>query len=332
VNLPNLHLGLPVFHPWPPFWALALPLVLGFVAMPWLIGLLARFGMGQRIRAEGPQSHMAKGGTPTSGGLAVMILIFLTVLAVDRSVAILPCLGALVLGGTLGLVDDITTVRTASRGLLARQKIVIQLGIGLGLGLWFTELHQDAQLTPFGTWHMGGLLIPVAALALVAASNAFNLTDGSDGLAPGVIFLAALAVAFAARRLDHHQDVAQVRLMLATAGATGAFLVYNLPPARAFLGGVGSEGLGMLIAATCISTGLLWLLPLIAVVPVLETASVMIQVYVFKSQHGRRFFKMSPLHHHFELTGWSEWRIATSAWGITALAGLFTMFLTRRAA
>jgi phospho-N-acetylmuramoyl-pentapeptide-transferase len=237
----------------------------------------------------------------------------------------------MLLGAALGLVDDVATVRTAARGLLARQKIVIQVVIGLALGYWFLRLHQDAQLTPFGMWRMGALIVPVAALALVASANAFNLTDGSDGLAPGVVLVVALFIALIARHLNHHHDTAQVRLMLATVGAAGAFLVYNLPPARVFMGGAGAEGLGMLLAATCISVGLIWLLPVLALIPVIETASVIIQVYFFK-RDGRRVFKMTPIHHHFHLEGWGEWRVAITAWGLSAAAGVVAMLLTRKAA
>jgi phospho-N-acetylmuramoyl-pentapeptide-transferase len=317
---------------WPPAVALLLPLVLGLLLMPWAIGLLSRHGMGQRIREEGPKSHQAKGGTPTAGGLAVITLVLLTLLFIDRSRSLLPVLAALALGAALGLVDDLVTVRSRAwtRGLLARQKIVVQLAIGLAIGTWLFSMGMDHQVVPLlGTWRMGVLIVPVAALALVAASNAFNLTDGSDGLAPGVILLVALVMALMLRGNGH--QVALVRLLLAVVGAMAAFLVYNLPPARVFLGGVGSEGLGMLLAAAAIAGGLVWYLPLLALVPVLETLSVIIQVYSFKTR-GVRVFRMSPLHHHFQLGGWSEWMVAGSAWAATGLAGTLSLILSRKPA
>ena len=318
-------------QPWPPAVALLLPLVVGVVVMPWAIGLLARHGMGQRIREEGPQSHAVKGGTPTAGGLVVIALVLLTLLVIDRSRSLLPVLAALGLGAALGLLDDLVTVRSRAwtRGLLARQKIVVQLAIGLGIGIWFFAVGLDHQVVPLlGTWRMGVLIVPVAALALVAASNAFNLTDGSDGLAPGVIVLVALGMALMIRLGGHH--VALVRLLLAIVGAGLAFLAYNLPPARVFLGGVGSEGLGMLIAAAAIASGLVWYLPLLALVPLLETLSVIVQVYSFRTR-GKRVFRMSPLHHHFELGGWSEWRVAVSAWLATGVAGTLSYLLRKPA-
>jgi phospho-N-acetylmuramoyl-pentapeptide-transferase len=227
----------------------------------------------------------------------------------------------------------VVTVRSRAwtRGLLARQKIVVQLAIGLGLGVWFLALGMDHQVVPLlGTWKMGILIVPLAALALVAAANAFNLTDGSDGLAPGVILLVALAMALMLKG-QGHQHVAVVRLLLALVGALAAFLVYNLPPARVFLGGTGSEGLGMLLAAAAIASGLIWYLPLLALVPVLETLSVIIQVYSFKTR-GTRVFRMAPLHHHFQLGGWSEWMVALSAWAATGLAGTLSQILNRRPA
>jgi phospho-N-acetylmuramoyl-pentapeptide-transferase len=321
--------GVAHFHPSPPLVALLLPLVAGLLLMPMAIGLLARVGMGQRIREEGPEAHQAKEGTPTSGGLAVIVLVLLTVLLVDRRAELLPVLAALLLGAGFGMFDDIATVRGRSRGLLARQRIVVQAIIGLGIGYWFLALHQDQQMVPLlGSWKMGWLIVPVAALALVAAANAFNLTDGSDGLAPGVMVVIALVLAVMSRNL--HQ-VFLVRLLLATVGGLLAFLVYNLPPARAFLGGVGSEGLGMMIAAASISAGLMWFLPLLALVPVLETLSVVIQVIGFKG-FGRRLFRMSPLHHHFQLGGWNEWSVALAGWAASSAAGTIGLLLVRRTA
>jgi phospho-N-acetylmuramoyl-pentapeptide-transferase len=312
--------------------ALLLPLVVGLVVMPWAIGVLSRHGMGQRIREEGPSSHQAKGGTPTAGGLIVIALILVTLVFIDRSRSLLPVLAALGLGACLGLVDDLVTVRSRAwtRGLLARQKIVVQGAIGLAIGVWFWRLGLDHQVMPLlGTWKMGFLIVPVAGLALVAAANAFNLTDGSDGLAPGVVLLVALVTALMLRHNGGH--VPLVRLLLAVAGAMIAFLVYNLPPARVFLGGVGSEGLGMLLAAATIAGGLVWYLPLLALVPALETLSVIIQVYSFKTR-GKRVFRMSPLHHHFQLGGWSEWMVAIAAWAATSLAGALSLILIRRPA
>ncbi|MEA2647106.1 MAG: phospho-N-acetylmuramoyl-pentapeptide-transferase, partial [Chloroflexota bacterium] len=318
------------FHPWPPAAAVLLPFLVGLVLMPLFIGLLARAGMGQRIREEGPSSHLAKGGTPTAGGLAVILLLLLGLLMIDRRPEVLPVLAALVLGAALGLVDDLATVRGQARGLRARQRIVVQAGIGLVIGYLLLRAGADAQLVPvIGTWQMGWLVVPAAALALVAAANAFNLTDGSDGLAPGVMVVVAVVLALMVRA--HDNDVALVRLLLVTAGALLAFLAYNLPPARVFLGGVGSEGLGMLLAAAAIAGGLMWFLPLLAIVPVLETLSVIIQVYFFRTT-GRRVFRMSPLHHHFQLGGWSEWTVALSAWATSSLAGTISLLLVRRPA
>jgi phospho-N-acetylmuramoyl-pentapeptide-transferase len=317
-------------HPWPPVWAFLIPLFLGVVLMPWALGNLARAGMGQKIREEGPRAHLAKGGTPTSGGLAVIGLVLVGIVLVDRSPKIGPGLVALALAGGLGLLDDLVTVksRSWSRGLLARQRIVIQVGVALVVAIVLLRSHADSQVMPLaGTWRMGWLLLPFATIALAAAANAFNLTDGSDGLAPGVMLLVALVIAVLAR--NHLQQVPLVRLMLITAGALAAFLVYNAPPARVFLGGVGSEGLGMMLAAVAISAGFMWFLPLIAIVPLLETVSVIAQVFYFK-RTGQRLLRMSPLHHHFQLGGWSEWTVALVAWATTGLAGTVSLLLVRR--
>ena len=319
-------------HPWPPLFAFLVPLVVGVVVMPWAVGRLARAGMGQKIREEGPRTHMAKGGTPTSGGLAVIALLALTLLLLDRSPRVIPPLLVVLLGGGLGLLDDLVTVKSRSwtRGLLARQRIVLQLAVGVALAVVLLRAGADVQLFPvLGPWRMGWLLLPFAAVILAAAANAFNLTDGSDGLAPGVMLIVALVLALMLR--NYHHQSALVRLLLATAGALAAFLVYNVPPARVFMGGVGSEGLGMMLATVAIAGGFMWFLPLLAVVPLLETASVIIQVAVFK-RTGQRVFKMSPLHHHFQLSGWSEWTVALVSWAATGLGGTIGLLLARRAA
>ena len=315
----------------PVFWSLLLPLIFGAALLPWAIGLLAHLGMGQAVRQEGPEIHQFKSGTPTAGGAVVIALLVLTLLILDRRAEVLPVAGAMILGGTLGLFDDVLTVRTQQRGLLARQRIIGQLLIGLVIAVWFARLHLSAQYVPLlGRVEMGFFLVPAGALALAGSANAFNLTDGSDGLAPGVMVLVALALALIAGA--HHHHVGLVRMLLATSGALLAFLAYNLPPARVFLGGVGSEGLGMMLAAAGMAVGVMWFLPILALVPVLETLSVAIQVYFFKSQKGRRFFRMSPLHHHFQLGGWSEWRVALTAWAVTAGASGVGWLLAREVA
>ena len=317
-------------RPWPPLWAVLLPFLVGVVVMPWAIGRLARAGMGQKIRDEGPRTHMAKGGTPTSGAVAVIALLLATLLLMDRSPAVVPPLLAILLGGGLGLLDDLVTVKSRSwtRGLLARQRIVLQLGAGFVVAVVLLRAHADTQVVPvLGTWHMGWLLLPFGAVVLAAAANAFNLTDGSDGLAPGVMFIVALVLALMLR--NYHHQVALVRLLLATVGALTAFLVYNVPPARVFMGGVGSEGLGMMPATVAIAGGFLWYLPLLAIVPLLETASVILQVVVFK-RTGRRLFKMSPLHHHFELCGQPETRIVARFAIVSAACGLVALLIATR--
>jgi len=321
-------LALPHFAPWPPVFAVGIPLLLGLVLMPWFIGRLSRAGMGQKIREEGPRDHLAKAGTPTAGGLLVVGLVLLTVLLLDRRTEVLPVVAALVLGASFGLVDDVVTTQGQARGLLARQRIGVQLIIGFVIAYWLLRTGADRQLLPWGAWRMGWLLLVVGPIAIAASTNAFNLTDGSDGLMPGVALVFALMLALVERRVggDH---VALVRILLATIGALAAFLVYNIPPARVFIGGVGAEGLGTMLAAAAIAGGLLWFLPLLAIVPLLETASVIAQVYSFK-RYGRRIFRMSPIHHHFQLGGWGEWRVAWMGWAVTLAGGFVTFVLTRR--
>jgi phospho-N-acetylmuramoyl-pentapeptide-transferase len=144
-----------------------------------------------------------------------------------------------------------------------------------------------------------------------------------------VTLVVVLVMAVMLRNLGH--QVALTRLMLATAGALLAFLFYNLPPARVFLGGIGSEGLGMMVAATAIAGGFLWYLPLLAAVPAIEALSVIIQVYSYRTRR-KRVFRMAPLHHHFHLSGWNEWAVALAGWAASGVAGSLTLLIVRKAA
>ena len=211
---------------------------------------------------------------------------------------------ALVLAsGLLGLLDDLLALRRRGEettGLLARYRLLIQ-GV-LGLAFAFFAVRQDLGPTGIST-----LDTPLLALIVVGTINGFNFTDGLDGLAAGVaaiVLLAFLAAPFVAPLL----------------GALLGFLWFNAFPARIFMGGVGSEALGAAVASIAILEGMVWYLPLVALIPVLEVLSVIVQVSYFRITGGRRLLRMSPLHHHFELSGWSEQRVTTRFWIVTALA------------
>ncbi len=300
-------------------------LVVSALVFPAAIGQLARARMGQQIREEGPPAHRGKAGTPTAGGLVFVLVGLVLYLVADRSVAGGFVLIALVLGATLGFLDDFSAIRGGRNlGLKARQKIVIQLATGALLGYLALRWGLTSQLVPFDGRHpiSGWIIIVITALAVAAGSNAFNLTDGSDGLAAGAgaITFGALAIIAV---LQHLPSAGAI-----LAGVLTGFLFYNLFPARLFMGDTGSLALGTAMVAAAIATGFLWYLPLLALVFVVETVSVIVQVASFKMT-GKRIIKMSPLHNHFIVSGWREMPIAVWFWTGSLVAALLAVALAR---
>jgi phospho-N-acetylmuramoyl-pentapeptide-transferase len=294
---------------------------------PWAIRGLRQARMGQTIREEGPAAHQGKAGTPTAGGSLFIALALVIYLIVDRSLAGALVVLALVAGGILGLLDDLRAiVGGRNLGLRAREKIVVQMLIGGVIGWLAWQWGFDRQLVPFdGRFALGAWLIPIGVVAVAAGSNAFNLTDGSDGLAAGAgaVLFAALAVV----ALWFHASAAAL-MPAALVGLLLGFLIYNLYPARIFMGDTGSLALGTAMVAAALTTGFLWYLPLLALIFVVETLSVIAQVASFKAT-GRRIIKMSPLHHHFQLSGWSEMRVATSFWAVGLAAAVLCLLIVR---
>jgi phospho-N-acetylmuramoyl-pentapeptide-transferase len=302
-----------------------LALVVGAAVYPMVIGWLARAGVGQQIREEGPQSHRGRAGTPTAGGVTFLVLGLVFYLVADRGPAGGLVTLALLSGGGLGLADDLRKVSGRHNlGLRARDKIVIQLLTGAVLSVLAWRLGFATQAVPFaGARDLGPWLIAIGVLAFTAGTNAFNLTDGSDGLAAGTGAIAFATLAVLALR-GNHPGGAWVPAALA--GLLAAFLLYNFSPARVFMGDTGSLALGNALVASAIVIGLLWYLPLLALVFVVETLSVIAQVATFK-RTGRRILRMSPLHNHFILGGWSDTRVALSFWAAGLVAAVLTLAL-----
>jgi len=289
--------------------ALVLAAALGLLLTGSFVQLARRFGWGKAIRSAGPESHQAKAGTPTMGGAAFLLAATVAwlLLGDDLGADLAPAL--LVLGsGLLGLWDDALA--------LQRKRAIAQgLEVGTGLLARYRLLGQGALALGFAVWAVGAghALFGVAwldvlayAFVVVGSINALNFTDGLDGLAAGVAAIALLfflGSPFAAALL----------------GALLGFLWYNAHPARVIMGGVGAEALGAGLAALAITQGTVWYLPLVLLVPVLEVVSVILQVSYFRATGGKRIFRMTPLHHHFELGGWPETRIAQRAYVVTAL-------------
>jgi phospho-N-acetylmuramoyl-pentapeptide-transferase len=284
---------------------------------PLTIRALQRLKVGQVIQAELPESHQRKAGTPTGGGLVFTLLGIAggILAAVAGHAGAMPSVAGLLAGGVMGFVDDRSKLRVGSRGVPARLKVPIEIVLALpvaALALAQGGAHQ--YFLPSSPW----LLFPLAVVAIVASTNAVNITDGIDGLAGGlaVIELAALVL------LMPGAPAGEKAVALTLCGSLVAFLVFNRHPARIFMGDTGSLAIGFAIAAMAIQQGLLLLLPLVGLVFVLETLSVIIQVAYFKASGGRRVFKMTPIHYTFHHEGWSENRIALSFWGAGLLSAL----------
>lgn len=299
------------------------------------ISLLRKWRIGKRIRIEGPSGHLTKMGTPTMGGLLILVPVVLITVALNvynligQTVigrSILVPLGVLVAYGALGAWDDLTGVRRGE-GLSARFKMRLELLFTLFVALvmyYGLDLQSIALPGVPEKISIGLFYIPVAMLVIIGASNAANLTDGLDGLA-GII----LASGFVAYGIiaDLQGQIYLERFCFTIVGASFAFLWYNAHPAEMFMGDTGSLALGATLGTVALMTGQWLILPLVMLVPVAETASVIIQVTYFKYTkkkygEGRRVFKMTPLHHHFELLGWSETQVVQRFWLVALLAAM----------
>ena len=291
--------------------------VVALVLYPPFIRLLRRLNQGQVIQTELPESHQRKAGTPTGGGILFGILgaVGGLLAALAGHSGVWPAVAGLAAGGVIGFADDRSKLRVGSRGIPARLKLPIQLLLAVpvaALALSQGGAHQF--LLPLSLW----LLFPLAVLAIAATANAVNITDGMDGLAGGLAVIAIAAMVL----LLPGAPAGEKAVAMSLAGALVAFLLYNRHPARVFMGDTGSLALGYALAAMAVQQGFLILLPLLALVFVLETLSVIIQVAYFKASGGRRVFKMAPIHYTFHHEGWSENRIALSFWGAGLVSAL----------
>ena len=291
---------------------------------PVLIPLLIKIKAGQSIRQEGPQNHLVKQGTPTMGGF---IFIFASISATlimtrfDRYLFV--GLFSYIAFGIIGLIDDhIKVVLKRPLGLRAYQKIIMQFAATVGVLM----LARSTGLLPLSiyipylriTVDTGLWTYPFLLWVIIGTVNSVNLTDGLDGLAAGTTVIISGFFSLVAWHLGLHSIA---WFAGAISGSCLGFLVFNIHPARVFMGDTGSLALGGALSAIAILTNMTLLLPVVGGIFFIETMSVIIQVAAFKST-GKRVFKMSPLHHHFELSGWSETRVVTTFWGITLILAL----------
>ena len=317
---------------------IVLALLLAFIGMvilaPIYISLLQRLGFGKQIRTDGPEAHYGKAGTPTMGGmLVVAVVLFLAMAMRIEDAATLTPMLTLMGVGILGAIDDFVNVRTGI-GMRGRWKLVWQTAVAI-LAAFYIWRHFD--LTGINIPYLGQfevaplLLIGFIAFVIVGVSNAVNLTDGLDGLAGGVLIFSFVAYLLISLVPVEGVKIEQPNLAIFCAlviGALTGFLWFNVHPAQIFMGDSGSLSLGATLAVVATVNGQLPLLAVVGIVFFAVIMSVVVQVISYRFR-GRRVFRMTPLHHHFELIGWAEEKITVRFWIVAALAGLlgFSVFL-----
>ncbi|MGA7988270.1 MAG: phospho-N-acetylmuramoyl-pentapeptide-transferase [Candidatus Dormiibacterota bacterium] len=300
-----------------------LALVVGVLLYPAFIGLLVRYGARQHVASYSPASHRAKEGTPTLGGALFCVVAVAVWLVVDRSRQGFIPIFALVAGAIAGGLDDVINISQVQRlGLTVWQKLGLQgiTGVLVGIGLTITGFTH--QFFPgLGAPNLGWGLAIVVAVAVVAMSNAVNLTDGVDGLAASCTSLVLIGITIIAVT---RSDVPVAAIAAALAGVVASFLVFNWFPARVFMGDAGSLALGSAIVALTAELHLVWLLPVLGIVFVIEAASVVVNVTAIR-RFGRRVLRASPIHHHFEEIGLREQRLVLSFAGVAAVGTAITV-------
>ncbi|MBP2632196.1 MAG: Phospho-N-acetylmuramoyl-pentapeptide-transferase [Firmicutes bacterium] len=303
------------------FYAAIMAVIITMICGPLIIPLLSKLKFGQSIREEGPKSHYAKSGTPTMGGIIILVaLVVPAIFFAGTSIEVWLALFVTFGHGIIGFLDDfIKVVLKRSLGLKAKQKLLGQIIMAIALAyiaINYMGRGTDLWVPIIGhTIDLGALYYVLIFFVLVGTTNAVNLTDGLDGLAAGTTTVAALAYAVIC---IYFGKVELAIFCMAVAGATLGFLRFNAHPAKVFMGDTGSLALGGALAAVAVMTKTEALLVIVGGVFVIEALSVIIQVASFKTT-GKRVFLMSPIHHHFELSGWNETKVVTVFW----LTGVF---------
>ncbi len=310
----------------------AVPVIASFAvsaaAGPMVIPVLRKLKVGQTVRDDGPQTHLKKNGTPTMGGLIFLLSVVVTSLFYVRDYPrIIPILFVTVGFGIVGFLDDyIKVVLKRSEGLTPGQKMAGQILV-TGVFAWYMTARSDVgleMLIPFGGGRcldLGALSVPFLFFVLIGTVNGTNFTDGLDGLASSVTIM--VAVFFTVVAIGTGSGIHPVTCAV-TGGLLG-FLLFNVYPASVFMGDTGSLALGGFVASTAYMLRLPLFIVIVGLIYLVEVLSVIIQVSYFKATHGKRIFKMAPIHHHFEKCGWSETRIVAVFSIITALCCLVAL-------
>ena len=289
---------------------------------PIFIPMLAKFKFGQTVRDDGPQSHLAKNGTPTMGGIIMIVAILITGLTrsrVSKDMFVgLVCIGGF---GFIGFLDDFIKIKMKrALGLKAYQKIILQFALALYVSYYqyVTSPSATQIMVPFtdSVINIGVLYIPIMMFIIIGTVNAVNLTDGLDGLASGVTLIVSTFFMIYAGLVVVNPEIAI--LAAATVGACLGFLGFNSYPAKVFMGDTGSMALGGAVVAFAVLTNSVLIIPLVGGIYFAEAISVILQVMSYKLTR-KRIFKMAPIHHHFEQCGWPETRVVFTFWIITVV-------------
>ena len=309
--------------------ALFVSFAVSVLLSPFAIPFLRRLKVGNTEREEGVQSHLKKAGTPTMGGLTFLISLLITsLLCVGKYPRIIPILFLTLGFGVIGFIDDyLKVVLKSSDGLMPKQKFLFQAVLTTVFVIYILVMDPDSLiiLLPFTDgmyFDCKWLTVPLVYFVVLGTVNGVNFTDGLDGLATSVTL--AVAVFFTAFSIGNAANIEPF-----TAAMTGAllgFLLFNAHPAKVFMGDTGSLALGGFVAGTAYVLQIPILIPIFGLIYMIEVISVIIQVTYFKKTGGKRFFKMAPIHHHFELCGWSETQIVTLFTVVTALLCALCLF------
>ena len=318
-----------------------LPLIITFILSVicgrLILPLLIKLKAGQTEREDGPASHKVKNGTPTMGGFIFLIpWIIVTAFYIPTHRNVVPILIAGVGFAAVGFADDyLKVVKKRNLGLRAWQKLLLQVLVSAAVLIYislFTNASFDIRI-PYGSFFtvggaalmisLGVFAIPAQIVIMCGTVNGSNFTDGLDGLAASVTAVIALFMAIASSVTSAGIAPAAMSFL----GGLLGFLVYNHHPAKVFMGDTGSLAMGACLSAIAMSDGFDFSLPIIGIVYVAEVVSVIIQVFVFKTQNGRRFFRMAPLHHHFELGGWKEEKVDAVFSIITLIMGIVCIYI-----
>ncbi len=309
-----------------------LPVIISFgvcaILCPLLIPFLRKLKFGQYIREEGPKSHQKKSGTPTMGGIVIVLSISITcLLYIGNYKEIVPVLFVTIGFGIIGFMDDyIKVVMKRNMGLRAWQKLVGQILVTAVFG-FYLDRYTDIgtlMLIPFSGGKYADisfLFVPFFLIVVLGTVNGSNFTDGLDGLESSVTVL--IATFFTVVAIGLHSNLSPITG--AVAGSLMAFLLYNVYPAKVFMGDTGSLALGGFVASTAFMLQMPLFIILVAFIYLIEIISVILQVTYFKLTGGKRIFKMAPIHHHFELMGWSETRVVAVFSIITAILCLIAL-------